>query len=654
VQIRVAAAVAASLFACASGAAAGTVVSEKKSSPYPGVQLIERVESGPTNRIWISKISLCNDYVHVAATKAPASLRTPGSWGSGQGLQLATNGDFYTGTQVYGDAVGGGVPWPIAQTGKDKSGAWYYQKYGWIAFGPNWVEFSHTKQTKTVDAARFGVSFGWKPTEVTTAIPKGTQALVSGFPALVIEGQVYTCSSPTASSCFPDRSDMRARHPRTAMGITKDRKSFILAVVDGRTSISAGMYGSELAALMGKLGAWQAFNLDGGGSSAMWLASKGYVNNASGNNSGGGVRAVANHWGVYAGSGSGKSSSPGSCFVPGGCFPTAISGAEGEVFKDMPPGSFAHDEAITLFNHKITSGCQSSPRMFCPACALTRGQSVAMLLKAAGISTANPPAVPTFSDVPTTHTFFAAIEKAAALGITSGCGGGKFCPGDSVTRGQMAAFITRTTKWPLINPATPSFPLDVPRTHLFYKEIETTAKYCVTKGCGTDIYCPDRKVTRAEAAIFLVRAFDLDDANSCIGSGGTGTGGSGGSSGGSSNGGSSNGGSSSGGGGSTGRGGSGGSGGGSAGGDAGGSGEGSAGADSGGEGAAGGQAGSVGAGGEGQGGSLNWSGARNGGDDERVSDEEAGCACRVPSPAPNAPLSALVLALALARLRRRR
>jgi DNA-binding NarL/FixJ family response regulator len=36
----------------------------------------------------------------------------------------------------------------------------------------------------------------------------------------VIEGTPITCSSPTASSCFPDRSDMRDRHPRSAIGLT--------------------------------------------------------------------------------------------------------------------------------------------------------------------------------------------------------------------------------------------------------------------------------------------------------------------------------------------------------------------------------------------------------------------------------------------------
>ena len=49
----------------------------------------------------------------------------------------------------------------------------------------------------------------------------------------------------------------------------------------------------------------------------------------------------------------------------------------------------------------------------------------------------------TFSDVPTSHPFFQFIEALVASGITSGCGGGSFCPDAPLTRGQMAVFLSR-------------------------------------------------------------------------------------------------------------------------------------------------------------------------------------------------------------------
>jgi len=54
-----------------------------------------------------------------------------------------------------------------------------------------------------------------------------------------------------------------------------------------------------------------------------------------------------------------------------------------------------------------------------------------------------PPATPTFSDVPTGHPFFAEVEAMVAAGITGGCGGGEYCPNNNLTRGQMAAFLSR-------------------------------------------------------------------------------------------------------------------------------------------------------------------------------------------------------------------
>jgi hypothetical protein len=51
------------------------------------------------------------------------------------------------------------------------------------------------------------------------------------------------------------------------------------------------------------------------------------------------------------------------------------------------------------------------------------------------------PAVATFGDVPTNYIYFRAVEALAKSGVTSGCGGGNFCPDQAVTRGEMAKFL---------------------------------------------------------------------------------------------------------------------------------------------------------------------------------------------------------------------
>ena len=54
-----------------------------------------------------------------------------------------------------------------------------------------------------------------------------------------------------------------------------------------------------------------------------------------------------------------------------------------------------------------------------------------------------PPPAATFGDVPTVHPFFQFVEALAASGITGGCGGGNYCPGAPLTRGQMAVFLAK-------------------------------------------------------------------------------------------------------------------------------------------------------------------------------------------------------------------
>lgn len=77
----------------------------------------------------------------------------------------------------------------------------------------------------------------------------------------------------------------RLRNPRTAIGI-KPNGNVIMLVVDGRNDNSAGMSLHELAKLMRWLGCTSAINLDGGGSTTLWVANgneNGVVNYPSDN-----------------------------------------------------------------------------------------------------------------------------------------------------------------------------------------------------------------------------------------------------------------------------------------------------------------------------------------------------------------------------------
>ena len=97
-------------------------------------------------------------------------------------------------------------------------------------------------------------------------------ALVGGWPRLVVNGQSIADSVDRLEGTFPRFSV--TRHPRTAVGFSRDSTTLYLITVDGRSESSSGMSLAELASLMQSLGAAQGLNLDGGGSTTLVLAGR--------------------------------------------------------------------------------------------------------------------------------------------------------------------------------------------------------------------------------------------------------------------------------------------------------------------------------------------------------------------------------------------
>lgn len=88
---------------------------------------------------------------------------------------------------------------------------------------------------------------------------------VSGWPMLVEDCEVLR--ELPGSDPFT-----RAPHPRTAAGVSRDGRTLYLVVADGRREGVPGMTLPELAEFfVSELQACRVMNLDGGGSSAMWV-----------------------------------------------------------------------------------------------------------------------------------------------------------------------------------------------------------------------------------------------------------------------------------------------------------------------------------------------------------------------------------------------
>src|SRR5207253_3325386 len=109
-----------------------------------------------------------------------------------------------------------------------------------------------------------------------------------------------------------------------------------------------------------------------------------------------------------------------------------------------------------------------------------------------------------FADVPPSNIFYAFIEQMAVLGITQGCGGGTCCPPQPVTREQMAAFIIRALGVINPPPPAQQRFVDVPPSNIFYASIEQMALRRITVGCTNNPpnYCPGDPVTRGQMAAF--------------------------------------------------------------------------------------------------------------------------------------------------------
>lgn len=229
------------------------------SDPAPGVRLLRRTTSDP-QKISALEVDLCARGIALRATDEDERQRTVSSFAGLVGAKAAVNGDYFSYDDYHtsGMAIGAGTLWNADSTSE-----------GFVAFGQDHAWLS-------------------PPAEDWSDPASWMHEAVGGRPQLVVDG--------VAGTGLADPSHCSDLNPRTAVGLSQDRRTLWMVVVDGRSSSSDGMTCDTLATLMLGLGAYNALNLDGGGSSALWTASDGVVNDPSD----GSERVVANHLAVLA------------------------------------------------------------------------------------------------------------------------------------------------------------------------------------------------------------------------------------------------------------------------------------------------------------------------------------------------------------------
>lgn len=158
----------------------------------------------------------------------------------------------------------------------------------------------------------------------------------------------------------------------------------------------------------------------------------------------------------------------------------------------------------------ISTGCAVG--LYCPDAPVSRRQMAAFLERAMRASNWTPATnTSTFTDVAPLSQFAGHVEAMRTDGITTGCTATQYCPEQPMTRAQMAVFVLRARCGANYLPNMPMSQTfaDVPLSHAFVRYIEKLNALGITGGCAAGLYCPDAAVTRGQMAAFVERAYPI-------------------------------------------------------------------------------------------------------------------------------------------------
>jgi hypothetical protein len=157
--------------------------------------------------------------------------------------------------------------------------------------------------------------------------------------------------------------------------------------------------------------------------------------------------------------------------------------------------------------HEIMVG--GSTGNFWPESAVTRADAAVILTTLFGLLPSNPPAP--VGDVAPGDSSLVALDAAHAAGLIGDCKGDAFCPVQPFTRADLAAAIARAMAWSLQATLSNSLYSDVPAHQKYwaYDAVQLASEKSVMAGCGGGRFCPDDAVTRGDMAIAVARVLVL-------------------------------------------------------------------------------------------------------------------------------------------------
>jgi MYXO-CTERM domain-containing protein len=255
-----------------------------KTTPYPGVAHVVYTDASVPLVVHVVTVDVSSQEIFLSSTLTGDRGQTLSDWADckrgTQGctpVDVAINGDLFapSGYVPAGLAIGGAKAWPDAAADNASE--------GWFAYG----------RPSDVNHMQLSVPSAVEMPPSTLAV----EGAVGGRALLVQQGMAmssYDATDPTE----PFRSA-----PRSAVGVdaadaTGNRHTMYLVTVDGDQAASAGMTAEELAHFLTGIGVADALELDGGGSSTLYVRKEGGVVNSP---SDGVQRPVANHLGARYG-----------------------------------------------------------------------------------------------------------------------------------------------------------------------------------------------------------------------------------------------------------------------------------------------------------------------------------------------------------------
>jgi hypothetical protein len=248
-------------------------------TPYPGVTHTVYVDASVPVRVHVVEVDVTSQEIHLSSTMTADRGQTVSDWADCKRgtagctpSDVVLNGDLFapSGYVPRGLSIGGAKPWPDAASDDPVE--------GWFAFG----------RPGDINAVQLSAPSMVEMPAQTLAV----EGAVGGRALLVQQGMAMTTYDAA------DPTEPFRQGPRSAIGLDSGAHSLFLVAVDGDQAASLGMTAEQLAWFLTGLGVADALELDGGGSSALYIRKEGGIVNAP---SDGVPRPVANHVGVKFG-----------------------------------------------------------------------------------------------------------------------------------------------------------------------------------------------------------------------------------------------------------------------------------------------------------------------------------------------------------------